>query len=178
MSSALVAQGIEHGSPKAGVAGSNPAGGTSVLAVQRLFLPRLTCRVPSVCHPHSPARTTIGAATDVDGWVGPLEKSLSKEQACDPRAATAQLLLVVDDVNRSLLGGGCASVDTDVISQQVCVYVFAKPLVRRDKSTCPRASNLISLRKFGLPLGFVGALLFVLVERVIYPHGRIRLFLG
>jgi hypothetical protein len=26
--SALVAQGIEHGSPKAGVAGSNPAGGT------------------------------------------------------------------------------------------------------------------------------------------------------
>lgn len=25
---ALVAQGIEHGSPKAGVAGSNPAGGT------------------------------------------------------------------------------------------------------------------------------------------------------
>jgi hypothetical protein len=29
MSSALVAQGIEHGSPKAGVAGSNPAGGTS-----------------------------------------------------------------------------------------------------------------------------------------------------
>jgi hypothetical protein len=89
-----------------------------------------------------------------------------------------QLLLVVDDVNRSLLGGGCASVDTDVISQQVRVYVFAKPLVRRDKSTCSRASNLISLRKFGLPLGFVGALLFVLVERVIYPHGRIRLFLG
>ena len=32
-----------------------------------------------------------------------------------------QLLLVVDDVNRSLLGGGCASVDTDVISQQVRV---------------------------------------------------------
>jgi hypothetical protein len=30
MSSALVAQGIEHGSPKAGVAGSNPAGGTTV----------------------------------------------------------------------------------------------------------------------------------------------------
>src|ERR1700722_12041785 len=89
-----------------------------------------------------------------------------------------QLLLVVDDVNRSLLGGGCASVDTDVISQQVRVYVFAKPLVRSDKSTCSRASNLISLRKFGLPLGFVGALLFVLVERVIYPHGRIRLFLG
>ena len=44
-----------------------------------------------------------------------------------------QLLLVVDDVNRGLLGGGCASVDTDVISQQVRVYVFAKPLIRRDK---------------------------------------------
>ncbi len=29
---ALVAQGIEHGSPKAGVAGSNPAGGTLVFA--------------------------------------------------------------------------------------------------------------------------------------------------
>jgi hypothetical protein len=28
--SALVAQGIEHRSPKAGVAGSNPAGGTTV----------------------------------------------------------------------------------------------------------------------------------------------------
>ena len=32
MSSALVAQGIEHGSPKAGVAGSNPAGGTHLTA--------------------------------------------------------------------------------------------------------------------------------------------------
>src|ERR1700730_232858 len=38
MSSALVAQGIEHGSPKAGVAGSNPAGGTSVFAGQKMFL--------------------------------------------------------------------------------------------------------------------------------------------
>src|ERR1700730_483170 len=89
-----------------------------------------------------------------------------------------QLLLVVDDVKRSLLGGACASVDTDVISQQVRVYVFAKPLVRRDKSTCSRASNLISVRKCALPLGFVGAWLCVLVERVIYPHGLIRLFLG
>ena len=78
-----------------------------------------------------------------------------------------QLLLVVDDVNGGLLGGGCASVDTDVISQQVCVYVFAKPLVRCDKSTCSRASHLIPLRKFGLTLGFIGALLLVLVERVI-----------
>jgi hypothetical protein len=33
-SSALVAQGIEHGSPKAGVAGSNPAGGTSEAVFQ------------------------------------------------------------------------------------------------------------------------------------------------
>jgi hypothetical protein len=99
---------------------------------------------------------------------------------CSPAEFTceAQLLFIADDVNRCLLGGGSASVDTDVISQQVCVYVFAKPPVRRDKSTCPLASNFISLRKFGLPLGLVGALLFVLVERVIYPHGRIRLFLG
>ena len=78
-----------------------------------------------------------------------------------------QLLLIIDDVNGGLLGGGSASVDTDVISHQVGVYVFAKPLVRRDKSTCSRASHLISLRKFGLPLGFVGSLLLLLVERVI-----------
>ena len=39
-------------------------------------------------------------------------------------------------------------------------------------------SALISLWKFGLPLGFVGALLLALVERVIYPRCRIRLFLG
>jgi hypothetical protein len=98
---------------------------------------------------------------------------------CSPAEFTceAQLLFIADDVNRCLLGGGSASVHTDVISQQVCVYVFAKPLVRRDKSTCPRASNLISLRKFGLTLGLVGALLLVLVERVIYLHCRIRLFL-
>jgi hypothetical protein len=32
-----------------------------------------------------------------------------------------QLLLIVDDVNCGLLGGGCASVDTDVISHQVCL---------------------------------------------------------
>ena len=60
-------------------------------------------------------------------------------------------------MNGGLLGGGCAPVDTDVISHPVCVYVFAKPLVRRDKSTSSRASNLIMLRKFGLTLGFVGA---------------------
>ena len=70
-----------------------------------------------------------------------------------------QLLLIVDDVNGGLLGGGRASVDTDVISHQVCVYVFAKPLVRRNKSTCSRVYHLISLRKFGLPLSFVGSLL-------------------
>ena len=38
--SALVAQGIEHGSPKAGVAGSNPAGGT----LNRGTLPGALCR--------------------------------------------------------------------------------------------------------------------------------------
>ena len=43
---ALVAQGIEHGSPKAGVAGSNPAGGTGqawylvplIKVIHRLFI--------------------------------------------------------------------------------------------------------------------------------------------
>ena len=92
--------------------------------------------------------------------------------------AGGQLLLIVDDVNCGLLGGGCASVDTDVISHQVCLLVLAKTLVRRDKSTSSRASNLIMLRKFGLTLGFVGALLLVLVVRVVYLHRRVRLFLG
>jgi hypothetical protein len=35
MFSAPVAQGIEHGSPKAGVAGSNPAGGTATREIMR-----------------------------------------------------------------------------------------------------------------------------------------------
>ena len=56
--------------------------------------------------------------------------------------------------------------------------MLAKTLVRRDKSTSPRASNLIMLRKFGLTLGFLGALLLVLVVRVVYLHRRVRLFLG
>lgn len=44
------------------------------------------------------------------------------------------------------LFGGCrASVDTDVTSRQLSVHIFAKPLVRRDKSTCSCASNLTSL---------------------------------
>ena len=89
-----------------------------------------------------------------------------------------QLLLIVDDVNCGLLGGGCASVDTDVISHQVCLLVLAKTLLRWDKSTSSRASNLIMLRKFGLTLGFVGASLLVLVIRVVYLHRRVRLFLG
>ena len=89
-----------------------------------------------------------------------------------------QLLLIVDDVNCGLLGGGCASVDTDVISHQVCLLVLAKTPVRWDKSTSSRASNLIMLRKFGFTLGFVGALLLVLVVRVVCLHRRVRLFLG
>ena len=92
--------------------------------------------------------------------------------------ARGQLLLIVDDMNGGLLGGGRASVDTDIISEQLGVYVFAKPLIRRDKSTSSRASNLIMLRKFGLTLGFVRALLLVLVGRVIYVHCGIWLFLG
>ena len=82
-----------------------------------------------------------------------------------------------DDVNCGLFGGGCASVDSSGISHKVCLYILTKPPVRRDKSTSSRASNLIMLRKFGLTLGFVGALLFVLVERVIYLHRRNWLFL-
>ena len=39
---APVAQGIEHRSPKAGVDGSNPPGGTRKIAGQELFL-LLTC---------------------------------------------------------------------------------------------------------------------------------------
>ncbi|GAS86473.1 oligopeptidase B [Mycolicibacterium brisbanense] len=45
-SRAPVAQGIEHGSPKAGVAGSNPAGGTR----QKLYLAVLRNVDPSIIH--------------------------------------------------------------------------------------------------------------------------------
>ena len=47
--SALVAQGIEHRSPKAGVAGSNPAGGT--VAINRNY---------QASGGHSPARQFTG----------------------------------------------------------------------------------------------------------------------
>ena len=43
-------------------------------------------------------------------------------------------------MNCGLLGGGCASVDTDVISHRVCLLVLAKTLVRWDKSTSSRES--------------------------------------
>jgi hypothetical protein len=42
MFSAPVAQGIEHGSPKAGVAGSNPAGGTAIREMMRGMFDRLS----------------------------------------------------------------------------------------------------------------------------------------
>ena len=45
------------GSPKAGVAGSNPAGGTIIYAAQSIFSSRRIGRVPSTCHPHPPALT-------------------------------------------------------------------------------------------------------------------------
>src|SRR5215213_9351640 len=48
--SALVAQGIEHGSPKAGVAGSNPAGGTSGLrSSDAIFAGIRRCSLRSEC---------------------------------------------------------------------------------------------------------------------------------
>jgi hypothetical protein len=48
-SCAPVAQGIERLPPEQKAAGSNPAGGTSVIAGQRVFRARLADRVPSPC---------------------------------------------------------------------------------------------------------------------------------
>ncbi len=48
MFSAPVAQGIEHGSPKAGVAGSNPAGGTAVHEMMRTMFDRFTLTAAAV----------------------------------------------------------------------------------------------------------------------------------
>jgi hypothetical protein len=79
-------------------------------------------------------------------------------------------------VNRGFLGRCCASADTYVLSDQFCLGIFAKSLVRRDKSACSRAANLASLGKFGFALGFVGALLLGFVERDIDSRCRIRLF--
>src|SRR5271167_2762024 len=89
-----------------------------------------------------------------------------------------RLLPVFDDVNRGFLGGCCASADTDVLGDQFRLSVFAKPHVRRDKSTRSHAANLTSLKKFGLALGVVGALLLGFVQGDINPRCRIRLFLG
>lgn len=75
---ALVAQGIEHGSPKAGVAGSNPAGGTHTPA-------KMHCRATYVQldnhlyrlvrHPNSNAQVLIcspaGERRDETIWRGP-----------------------------------------------------------------------------------------------------------
>ena len=80
-------------------------------------------------------------------------------------------------MNRGFLGGCCASADTDVLSDQFCLGVFAKSPVRRDKSAGSGTANLTSPGKFGFPLGFVGALLLIVVERDIYPPCRIWLFL-
>jgi hypothetical protein len=94
-------------------------------------------------------------------------------QSVNPRV---RLLLFLDDVNRGFLGGGCASTDTDVLSDQLCLCVFAEPLVGCDKPTGSRTSKLDSLRKFGLTLGFVGALPLICVERGVDPRCRILLF--
>ena len=66
-STALVAQGIEHGSPKAGVAGSNPAGGTDVFAGPRSFLSRADRPAPQ---PHPNVGGSLTSAN-------PAENSLS-----------------------------------------------------------------------------------------------------
>lgn len=86
-------------------------------------------------------------------------------------------LFFFDDVNRGLLGRGCASADANILGHQFWLFVFAKAPVRRDKSTCPHASDLISLRKLGFTLSFVRALPIVFVERNIHSRCRIRLFL-
>jgi hypothetical protein len=80
-------------------------------------------------------------------------------------------------VNSGLFGRRCSPADTDVLGHQLCLYVFAKPPVRRDKSTRARPPNLASLRELEFTLGFVGPLLFICVERVTDSRQRILLFL-
>lgn len=64
-SPAPVAQGIEHGSPKAGVAGSNPAWGTCQTSTYttngqvRGDIPRLAVRVPAPRAPAVPSAETV-----------------------------------------------------------------------------------------------------------------------
>jgi hypothetical protein len=81
---APVAQGIEHGSPKAGVAGSNPAGGTDTREMMRDMFDRLILtaaavaiaalglaapvhadpQCPSTGCPHGPANNAPGPANN------------------------------------------------------------------------------------------------------------------
>ena len=124
--------------------------------------------------------------TLVTAWRGDPDDVLIDTPACDAARSrgivrfgvAGVLLVIVDDVNCGLLSRGCAPVDTDVISQQFCLYVLAKPPVRRDQATGSLASNLLVLRKFALPLGFVGSLQLVLVVQVVDVHRRIGFFLG
>ena len=67
-----------------------------------------------------------------------------------------------------LFGGCSASVDTDVTSRQLSVHIFAKPLVRHDKSTSSCASNLTSLRKFRLQLSMA----FLVLLEALSPVER------
>jgi hypothetical protein len=64
-------------------------------------------------------------------------------------------LLNVDDVNRGLLGGGCTSADTNIVSHQLCLCICAESLIRRDKPTCPQPADLTSSRELVFPLSFV-----------------------
>jgi hypothetical protein len=74
-------------------------------------------------------------------------------------------------VHCGLFGGCRASVDTDFTSRQLSVHIFAKPLVRHDKSTCSCASNLHVAAKIPpqLPMAFL-VLLEALspVERAVF----------
>ena len=75
----------------------------------------------------------------VEQYVASVPSCSTAQFACETSYSSSSMML-----NGDLLGGGCASVDPDVVSHQVRVYVFAKPLVGRDKSTCSRASHLVS----------------------------------
>src|SRR5271166_306202 len=91
--------------------------------------------------------------------------------------ARTDLVAIIDDVNSGLFGRCCSPADTDVLGHQLRLCVFAKPPVRRDKSTRSRPPNLASLRELDFTLGFVGPLLFIRVERVTDSRQRILLFL-
>jgi hypothetical protein len=86
--SAPVAQGIERLPPEQKAAGSNPAGGTSVLALQRRFLAAIIDLVPSACHSmcRSPVVISAHIAHPSKGAANDLHRTREYQRRGEPLA--------------------------------------------------------------------------------------------